>query len=178
MMLRKSNPRQFSVAAMRLVRLARCLFRGEGFCVAADGQNPMRSEAGAALVEFAITIPFMLTFIFGLMELCMACYTHELISEVARESSRYAIVHGATCTTASGGSCTATSSSVNAFALATGLPNIGGGTLTPVTTYPDGAELPGDRVQVNVTYKFPLSIPFVPGTTLTMSTTSTMYIIQ
>jgi Flp pilus assembly protein TadG len=177
---RKVQAKEIDVSVRRLVRGLYLLFRGEDSCPAPNGRsrNPLRSEAGGSLVEFAITIPFMLSFIFGLMELCIACYTHELISEVAREATRYAIVHGATCITGSGSSCTASASSVNTYALATGLPNIGGGTLTPSTTYPDGGEAPGDRAQVKVTYLFPLYIPFVSKTTLTMSATSTMCIIQ
>jgi Flp pilus assembly protein TadG len=135
-------------------------------------------ESGATLVEFAFSMPILLSLIFGLIEVCMACYTHEMISEVAREATRYAIVHGATCETGSGSSCTATASAVNTFASSVTWPNIGGGAITPNTTYPDGNEAPGSRVKVQVTYVFPLSIPFIPATHLTMSSASEMYIIQ
>jgi hypothetical protein len=33
-------------------------------------------------------------------------------------------------------------------------------------------------VQVRVTYLFPFRVPYIPTSTLTMSATSTMYIIQ
>ncbi len=138
----------------------------------------LRGEAGGAMVEFAVTMPILLSFVFGLIEVCMACYTHEMISEVSREATRYAIVHGSTCVTGSGSSCTATASSINSYASAHVWPNLGGGAIVADTTYPDGNAAPGSRVKVQVTYGFPLSIPFIPPTKLTMSSASEMYIIQ
>jgi hypothetical protein len=118
------------------------------------------------------------------MQLCMAFYMHEYISELAREGARYAIVHGPDCLTSSGTSCmvTATSGagsfpSVNAYVSQSGLPNLGGGKVTVNTTYPSG-EAVNQPVKVNVTCAFPYNIPFVPVTTLSMSSTSEMYIIQ
>jgi Flp pilus assembly protein TadG len=126
----------------------------------------------------AVTLPILLGFAFGLMKLCLVFYSYEWISELGREGTRYAIVHGSTCETASSASCTATASTVNAYVLGTGLPNIAGGTVTVNTTYPDGNEAPGSRVKVNLTYAFPYRIPFVTSSTLTISSTSEMYIIQ
>jgi hypothetical protein len=59
-----------------------------------------------------------------------------------------------------------------------GLPNIGGGAATVVTTYPDGDEAPGHRVQVTITYVFPYRIPFVLSKSLSLSSKSVMYIVQ
>jgi hypothetical protein len=50
--------------------------------------------------------------------------------------------------------------------------------MTVNTTYPDGNENPGSRVQVAVTYAYPFRIPWIPTSTLTMSSTSVMYIVQ
>ncbi|MGA2046941.1 MAG: TadE/TadG family type IV pilus assembly protein [Terracidiphilus sp.] len=162
--------------------------KGDGSSAESGGRrrNRIRSEAGGAALEFALTLPILLTLVFGFIEICMACYVHEMISEVARESTRYASVHGSTCLTGSGSTCTATSSSVNAYALATGWPNIGGGTVVPNTTYPGGgvsactagSQAPGCPVQVQVTYIFRLSIPFIPATNLNLSSSSEMYIVQ
>ena len=139
----------------------------------------LRSEQGSALVEFALTVPILVTFFFGLIQVCLASYMHEVISETAREGTRYAMVHGSSCVTGNGStSCTATAAAVTSYIAANGWPNIGGGTLGINTTYPDGNENPGNRVQVNVTYLFPFKIPFVPPSTLTMSSTSVTYIVQ
>jgi Flp pilus assembly protein TadG len=136
-------------------------------------------DEGSALVEFAMTVPILFTFFFGLIQVCLASYTHQVISETAREGTRYAMVHGSTCVAGNGStSCTATAAGVSSYLAANGWPNIGGGTLSTLTTYPDGNENPGSRVQVNVTYLFPFKIPFVTSSTLTMSSTSVTYIVQ
>lgn len=136
------------------------------------------NEDGQALVEFALTSCIVFGFVFCLIELCLAFYTHCLISETAREGTRYAMVHGATCVTASQASCTATASSVNAYASGLGWPNLGGGALSVATTFPDGNQNPGSRVQVSVNYVFPITLVFVPKNSISMSSTSEMYIVQ
>lgn len=137
-----------------------------------------RREDGQAIVEAAITLPIVAAFIFVMIELCLMFYSYCMISETAREGTRYAIVHGSTCTTSTKASCTATASSINTFVSHVGWPNLGGGTLTPATTFPDGNENPGSRVQVSVTYSFPVTLPFVPKGSVAMSSSSTMYFIQ
>jgi hypothetical protein len=120
----------------------------------------------------------LFTFVFGLMQVSLAYYTYEWISECAREGTRYAIVHGSTCQTAGGASCTVTSSGVNTYVAGIGLPNLGGGRMTVTTTYPDGDEVPPHRVQVTVTYLFPYNIPWVTSRSLNMSSSSEMTILQ
>jgi Flp pilus assembly protein TadG len=147
-------------------------------------KNLLRGEQGQSLVEFGVAASIMFAFMFGLMQVCLAFYSHEYISELAREGTRYAIVHGPDCITSSGSSCevtattgTGTYSSVNSYVSAIGLPNLGSGPVTVSTTYPDG-EAENEPVVVKVTYAFPYHIPYVTPTTLTMSSTSEMYIIQ
>jgi Flp pilus assembly protein TadG len=137
-----------------------------------------QSENGGTLVEFALGLPVMFALMFGLIEVCLALYSHEYISELAREGARYAMVHGSTCVASGGSSCTATAAQVQAYVSSIQLPNFGGGTVTPVVTYPAGNETPGSSVKVKVTYAFPYRIPFVPSSTLTMSSTSVMDILQ
>jgi Flp pilus assembly protein TadG len=142
----------------------------------------LRGEEGSQLVEFALTLPILLGLIFGLMQICLAFYTHAYISELAREGTRYAIVHGPTCKTSGGASCTVTAAGVNSYVSGLGWPNLGGGTLSAsnvTTTYPGtGGELVGNPVVVTVTYQFPYKIPFVTSKTLSLSSTSEMTIIQ
>ena len=135
-------------------------------------------EDGQALVEAAIAIPIVTAFMFTMIELCLVFYSYCLTSELAREGSRYAIVHGATCQTATNASCTASATAVNSYVSHLGWPNLGGGTITPATTFPDGNQNPGNRAQVRVTYVFPINLPFVPQGTLSLNSQSVMYIIQ
>jgi Flp pilus assembly protein TadG len=145
--------------------------------------SPSRSEDGQSLVEFALTLSILLGFIFGLMQVCLAFYTYEWISECTREGSRYAMVHGPTCVTYSGASCTVSAAGVNNYVSGIGLPNLAGGVMTPATSYlapggGAGSNVDGDYVQVVVTYAFPYKIPFVMQSNLTMTSASTMTIIQ
>jgi Flp pilus assembly protein TadG len=137
-----------------------------------------KSESGQAIVEIALAMPIMVAFFFTMIELCLAFYTYCMISESAREGSRYAIVRGATCQTGTGGSCTVSASTMNSVVTHLGWPNLGGGTMTATTTYPDGNENPGSRVQVVVNYTFPYNIPFAPKGSMHMASTSVMYIVQ
>ncbi|MGA8731343.1 MAG: hypothetical protein WB608_21475 [Terracidiphilus sp.] len=50
--------------------------------------------------------------------------------------------------------------------------------MTPSTSFPDGNENPGSRVLVTVQYVFPVNLPFVPQNSVTMASTSEMYIVQ
>ncbi len=135
---------------------------------------------GQALVEMALTVPLIAGFVFTMIEICLVFYSYCLISEYAREGSRYGMVRGATCVTAppANAPCTTTHTSIESYVAQIGLPNLGRGTITPVATFPDGNQNAGSRVQVKVTYAFPVALPYVPKGTLQMSSTSVMYIVQ
>lgn len=135
-------------------------------------------EDGATLIEFAFTLTAFFTCLFCFMELCLAFYTHNMISELAREGTRYAMVRGASCPSSSNPTCEVTASQVNIFVSNIALPNLDGGTMTVNTTYPDGDEIVGHRVQVMVIYNFKIAMPFVPKNAITMSSTSVAYIVQ
>ena len=137
-----------------------------------------KADDGQAVVEAALTLPLIAAFAFAVIEICLAFYTYCMISESAREGSRFAIVRGASCQTAGGASCTTTATSVSKYVTSLGFPNLGGGTMSASTTYPDGNANPGSRVQVAVSYVFPYSVPFAPKGSIHMSATSVMYIVQ
>ncbi len=133
---------------------------------------------GGALIETAVCLPILLSLFFCFIEVCLAFYSKDMISECAREGTRYAIYHGSTCPTSSSPTCEATATDVNAFVNNLGWPNLGGGTMTVNTTYPDGNEAPGSLVQVSITYVFPIRLPFVPSSALSFSSASKMPILQ
>ncbi|HMG87275.1 MAG TPA: TadE family protein [Terracidiphilus sp.] len=137
-----------------------------------------KNEQGQAIIEVAIALPIIAAFTLMMIEICLAFYSYCMISESAREGTRYAIVRGATCQTSSGSSCTASASTINNAVTHLGWPNLGSGTLSANTTYPDGNENTGSRVQVVVSYTLNYNIPFAPKGTLHMSSTSVMYIVQ
>jgi Flp pilus assembly protein TadG len=168
------HPRAFSRHARRFL-LSRG--RNAGLTVGEDGQT---------LIEMAVSLPILFALIFCFMELCLAFYTYDMISEAAREGAQYAMVRSINCVTnnSSGSvSCTATSTQVNTYVKNLGWPNIAGGTIAPATTYiqvsPNAAgNIPGNYVNVTVTYVFPIKMPFVPTKALTLTSSSQMYIIQ
>jgi Flp pilus assembly protein TadG len=136
-------------------------------------------DEGQAIVEAALTLPVILAFVFTMIELCLIFYSYCMISECAREGSRYAIVHGNGCQTGvTKASCTATGASINTYTQTLGWPNLGMGTLHANTTFGNGTQNAGNPVTVTVTYVFPINLPFLPKRNLSLSSSSTMYIIQ
>jgi len=138
----------------------------------------LRREQGSTVIETAVTLPVLFALFFCFMELCLAFYSRDMISVCAREGTRYAKYHGASCPTASSPTCEATATQVNAYVKGLGWPDLGGGTMSVATTYPNGNEAVGSIVQVKITYVFAIEMPFVPANSLSMSSTSEAYILQ
>jgi Flp pilus assembly protein TadG len=137
-----------------------------------------RDNGGGTLIESALTLSVLFAMLFCFMEICLALYARSVIAECAREGARYAMVHGASCPTASNPTCEATAAQVNAYVSAMKWPNLAGGTMTVATTYTNGTEAVGSPVQVKVTYAMTPNMPFVPRATITMSSISQATIEQ
>jgi Flp pilus assembly protein TadG len=152
-----------------------------------DGKrNPLSGDEGGSLIEFAVTLPVLFGLIFCFIEMCMMLYTYEMISDSARQGTRYAMVRGASCPNATTHSCEVSATQVNTYVSGLGWPNIGGGTVNATTCYIAGAnpcssggsESPGNQVQVTVTYAFKVWMPFVPKQTISLSSTAQATILQ
>lgn len=135
-------------------------------------------EQGQALVEAALTLPIICAFMFTMIEICLLFYSYCMISESARQGTRYAIVHGTSCQTAASTSCTTTTAAINSYVQNLGWPNLGGGTLTANTTLGSGDLAPSHTVTVTVSYSFPVNLPFVPQGSVGLNSSSTMMILQ
>lgn len=153
------------------------------------GSGLAGEDDGSSMVEFALSLTLLFGIIFCFMELCLIFYTHHMIAEMAREGTRYASVHGASCPTTANPTCEKTHSQVNTYVSGIKLPNLGGGTLTVTTGYASsgsstftttGCESVGCSVKVTVGYLFPIVMPFVPKGTpnLSMSASSVAVIQQ
>ena len=147
----------------------------------------LRVEAGSSIVEFAMASIILFTLVFGLLAICLALYSYNVVSEAAREATRYAIVRGSACN--SFADCNIDQTGLQTYVRGIGFPGITPSSLSVVAsaTTPTGTTCtptlkpcnnPGNPVQVTVTYTFPLVIPFVPSRMLTMSSTSQMLISQ
>jgi Flp pilus assembly protein TadG len=149
------------------------------------------SEEGSAIMETAMSSIILLTFMFGVIETGFAFYSYHFVSEAAREGSRYAIVRGSSagsaCSTYSSSACQASTSDIQTYVKNLGFPGIDPGQMTVTVTnagYPAGVVCspsascnnPGNMVTVKVDYSFPLTVPFVPAHTYTLSSTAAMII--
>lgn len=154
------------------------------------------SECGSAILETALSMIVLLTFLFGLMETCLMLYTYHFISEAAREGTRYAVVRGAT---AGAGACSAPgpatciaqggndTGDIATYVKSLSFPGIDPGNMTVNSSWSPfvhgsscGAlcNTPGNLVTVTVRYNFPLNIPFVPARSFALSSTSAMIVSQ
>jgi hypothetical protein len=135
-------------------------------------------EDGSMLVELAVTLTVFFSLMFCFLEICLLFYSSHLSSELAREGSRYAMMRSSTCQYPNGNSCASTAAQVNSYVSSYGLPNLAGGTITPATVYSGSSNVVGNNVTVTVNYVFTISMPFVPTKSITLSSASTMPIIQ
>ncbi len=148
-----------------------------------------RDEEGSSIIEFILVFLVVMELLFGVMQLCLALYSYEVISEYARTGARYAMVHGSTCLLANGSSCSNdTSAELQAVIRSIHYPGIVAGNVvvTASNTFAPGRTTcltagclgAGDQITVNVSYAYRLSIPFIPAKSWTMSSNSTMIISQ
>lgn len=164
----RSAPRRQSYLTCRLQGL-----RSNASCIG----RAIRVEAGSSIIEFAFASIILFTLVFGVIAICLALYTYNVVAEAARDGSRYAMVRGSACN--SFADCpNATSGQIQTYVRGVSFPGVNPSSLTVLATWPDGNENPGSRVAVTVSYNFPLVIPFVPNRTLAMSSTSQVVISQ
>jgi Flp pilus assembly protein TadG len=153
-------------------------------------------DEGATVIETAFSCSILIMLLIGLCQTCIALYSYHSVSEAARDATRWAIVRGAQCTGLT--NCRAENSDIQTHLQNSALPGITPAKLTTVTTWyyasldpttktavisscgttASGCNAPGNLVQVQVTYKYPLKIPWVRSQSLTMTSTSTMSISQ
>ena len=57
-----------------------------------------RRQRGQAMVEFAVSVPLLMLVLLGLFKFGAAMYQYDLVDNAARVATRYAAVHGSTCT--------------------------------------------------------------------------------
>lgn len=159
------------------------------------------------MIEFAVSAIVLFILIFGVVGVAMAFYTYEVVTQYARDASRYAIVHGNGCIIASGTSagsscsiatsctgsgtsfaCTGANTALKTYLNKQIFPGINGPSLVVNTTYTHAPGLTtcfgpscngsGDQVTVQVSYPYLYAIPFIPQLPFTMNGRSTMVISQ
>lgn len=155
-------------------------------------------EEGASIVEMAIASAVIFSVLFGVIAFMLALYTYNFVADAAREGSRYAMVRGSrSCTNASGlTNCNIQADTLQTWVQNLSYPGINKNNLNVTTNWLTGTtagtpptttwstcgsgtcNIPGNIVQVTVSYAFPLNIPFWRNDTLSISSTSEMVISQ
>lgn len=147
-----------------------------------------RDSSGSTLVEFALCSVVFIMITFGLIQSCLGLYAFNFISDAARSASRYAVVRGSSCSGMS--DCGITSAQLQTYVRSIVFPGINANNLTASavwysasasqpttwTVCANQCNAPGNAVQVQVTYSFPLNIPFWKNRALSLSSTSQMVI--
>lgn len=132
----------------------------------------VRKEDGAELVEFAAASTVLFALLFGIMEFSLSMYSGSFVAYAAHQGARYAQVRGAdwasACATTASYGCQASTTDIQNYIL--GLPHPGINlaasdiTVTALTTTATGsactANTQGCQIKVQVSYTFPLAIPF------------------
>ena len=153
-----------------------------------NGATEAGRDEGSALVEMGLVCGILFAMLFGIIEFSLALYTYNYVSDAARDGSRYAIVRGSSCSVLT--NCSATAAQIQSYVQSLGYPGMNSANTTVTTTWysPSASapitwtlcgstcNAPGDAVRVKVVYSFPLSIPFVPKSTLSLQSTSEMVI--
>jgi hypothetical protein len=163
-------------------------------------RRAIHSEMGASMVETALAIPVVFALLFGAFEITMMLYSHEFVSEAAREATRYAMVRGSnSCTnTPSLSNCglgpSTAGNPIQTYVQSLGFPMASDltatstwltattsgspGTTTWSTCSSGTCNLPGNAVRVTVTCAFPVSFLYWKKFTFSISSTSQMVISQ
>jgi Flp pilus assembly protein TadG len=160
------------------------------FSRAARRAGELRRDAGSSLVEAAVSFVFLIAAMFGIFQMSLALFAYHYVSETAREATRYAAVRGSSCTNLT--NCGATSAQIQTYIQGIAFPGINSSNVSVTATWLSASstqpttwsacnnqcDAPGNQVKVVVSYPFPLSIPLVPSSTFTLSSTSQMVISQ
>jgi Flp pilus assembly protein TadG len=152
------------------------------------GWSGFLDDAGATIVEFTVSAAVLLMALFGIIQCSLALYVYNYVSDAAREATRYAMVRGSSCTLLTG--CNVTQAEIQTYLRGFQYPGVNVSNLNATATWlsqnassPTGwtacgspCEAPGNQVRVQVTYTFPLSIPFWKNSTVDIASTSEMVI--
>lgn len=129
-----------------------------------------------ALVEFAIVAPIFFLLLFAIIDFGRYVYYVQIINNAAREGARYAIVHGDNGIPSTGPPDDATGAEVKNTVRNYLVGVVDAGALTITPTWPQGNNLRGSLVTVQIDYLFRSVIPLVPLPGVTVRGESTLVI--
>ena len=115
------------------------------------------NDSGSVAVEYALCLPYLLAFIYGIVEVSHFAYLQTTVANAAHDAVRYAVVHSTVSAqpAVAGDVTTFVNNELSSLGLLT---SGSGGTAVTVTYSPDNS--PGSTVKVQISYPF---TPFMPG---------------
>ncbi|MDB5308375.1 MAG: TadE family protein [Gemmataceae bacterium] len=141
-----------------------------------------KGRSGVTTVEMAIVGPIALILIIGIMDIGLAVWSYNNISEAVREGGRYAQIHGskyaAWAATQPAGTTPASgpaANDANVDKVVRSYSFVSQSNLTVTSSWPNGDNHPNSPVTIDATYTYSPTLIFGLGT-LTLKTSSTMYI--
>lgn len=133
-----------------------------------NARNRAKREKGSAILEGALTLTVTLMMLFGIIEFGRATFAYNQVAYLAQDGARYASVRGSTSTTP------ATAASIQSYvqnsAVAIGSPTV-------TTTWQNNSNVPGNWVQVRVSYPMTFVAPYMPNS-LTLAAAARLPIVQ
>ncbi len=142
----------------------------------------LHGQRGTSAVETSLVMVFVLALLFGIIDCGRAMYTYHFVSNLARQTTRYAMVRGSACVLAG---CPATASQIQTYAQSIAGPLIDTAALTVTTTWTSSTgcagapyQGPGCSVAVQIRYPFHFDLPLLPATAMSMVGSSQMIISQ
>lgn len=150
--------------------------------------HSLLNDSGAAIIEFALSASLLLMLLFGIIQVCLALYVFNYVSDASREAARYAIVRGSSCSGMP--DCGATQTTIQTYVRGFNYPGIDASEVNITVTWLSASSTqpttwtvcatqcnaPGNAVRVQTTYNLPLNIPFLKDYTANLSSTSQMVI--
>jgi Flp pilus assembly protein TadG len=144
-------------------------------------------DKGASLIEFALSASVLFLALLGIIEMCLALYIYDYVSDAARVGTRYAMVRGSNSDCTKFADCNASAGQIQSYLRSLPYPGMNASNLTAtVIWYQSNGAIPAawtscnavkcnapqNEVQVTVIYAFPLHIPYFPSGTINIRSTS------
>jgi Flp pilus assembly protein TadG len=135
-----------------------------------DRRNGISKDgsAGQAIVEFALVATVFFILLFGIIEFSRLMLMYHHVGNVAREGSRYAIVHGFTSL------ANATDTDISNYVKS--ISPLDPNNLTVTTTWQNPNHEPKSWVKVKVKYDFKFVVPILYNSNIPLESTSQMVI--
>lgn len=124
-----------------------------------------RSERGQTLVEFALGLVVLVITLIGTAEFGVAIFRYNLVSDLAQEGARWAMVRGS-----GSGSMQASIADVQNYVQSRAL----GINVTVIPSVAPSALAAGQTIEVEVRHSFPMFTRIVPLGTITLRSTAQM----